>query len=461
MKNIISTAVIVLLIAMLSSCDHLSSQEKKAMQDTSPKIEIGLEGNAYITDTLPVVRPQRRRNDSGQSREYSQVMTPGRTVSVFFRVNAIGDMHVYLRGKAGKKAQLNVTVAEVSNTIRVDTVKSDIFAGTFKIEKEGYQRVDIFRPDTDTTNRVDFYELIVNGNAVNDQPINYVYDFSTHFGRRGPSTHIRHQLPEVPTEYFYSEVTIPKGNDVIGSYFMANGFGQGYFGIQVNSPTERRVLFSVWSPYVTDHPGEIPDDQKVVYLRRGENVRGSEFGGEGSGGQSFMVFPWKVETTYRFLTRIRPDGKGNTEYTGYFYDPDSDEWLLLACFRRPKTNTYYTNAYSFLENFSTNTGWITRKGYYGNQWAYGTDKQWRELTEVTFTYDATARAEKRMDYKGGLDGDKFFMQNCGFFDDNTPLNSKFTRPAKGIAPVIDFDALEKIPGVPVTNKENAGRRGRR
>ena len=36
-------------------------------------------------------------------------------------------------------------------------------------------------------------------------------------------------------EWFYSELTVPEGNDVIGSYFMANGFSEGYFGIQVNS----------------------------------------------------------------------------------------------------------------------------------------------------------------------------------------------------------------------------------
>jgi hypothetical protein len=34
-------------------------------------------------------------------------------------------------------------------------------------------------------------------------------------------------------EWFYSELTVPEGSDVIGSYFMANGFSEGYFGIQV------------------------------------------------------------------------------------------------------------------------------------------------------------------------------------------------------------------------------------
>ena len=52
-------------------------------------------------------------------------------------------------------------------------------------------------------------------------------------------------------------MTIPKNNDVVGSYFMANGFAEGYFGIQVNSETERRILFSVWSPYKTDDPNSI------------------------------------------------------------------------------------------------------------------------------------------------------------------------------------------------------------
>lgn len=46
-------------------------------------------------------------------------------------------------------------------------------------------------------------------------------------------------------EWYDNEVKVPKGEDVLGSYFMANGFGEGYFGFQVNSPTERRILFSV------------------------------------------------------------------------------------------------------------------------------------------------------------------------------------------------------------------------
>ena len=39
---------------------------------------------------------------------------------------------------------------------------------------------------------------------------------------------------------------------------------------------------------------------------------------------------------------------------------------------------------------------------------------------------------------------KFFLKNCGFFNENTPYRSKFTRPAQGEQPQIDLKALETI-----------------
>ena len=51
----------------------------------------------------------------------------------------------------------------------------------------------------------------------------------------------------------------------------------------------------------------------------------------------------------------------------------------------------------------------------------------------------------RTDYRGGLSDEGFYLQNCGFFDENTALNAEFIRPEKGVPPVIDFNALEKLP----------------
>ena len=35
--------------------------------------------------------------------------------------------------------------------------------------------------------------------------------------------------------YSYSEITVPEGSDIPGSYYMANGFSGGYFGMQSSS----------------------------------------------------------------------------------------------------------------------------------------------------------------------------------------------------------------------------------
>ena len=101
-------------------------------------------------------------------------------------------------------------------------------------------------------------------------------------------------------EWFYNEITVPAGNDVIGSYFMADGFKEGYFGMQVNSPTERHILFSVWSPFQTDDPASIPEDKKIILLKKGANVHAGEFGNEGSGGQSYLNYNWKAAILMSF-----------------------------------------------------------------------------------------------------------------------------------------------------------------
>jgi hypothetical protein len=238
---------------------------------------------------------------------------------------------------------------------------------------------------------------------------------------------------------------VPEGNDVIGSYFMANGFGQGYFGYQVNSETERRILFSVWSPYNTDNPDEIPDDQRVELLRKGDNVIVNDFGNEGSGGQSYLVYNWEAGKTYRFLLKGEPvEGETNkTDFTAWFSSEDDEEWILIASWRRPLTDTYLTNLYSFLENFDTRTGPLERMGYYNNQWIMDTNGNWFELNRARFTADATARDKARMDYAGGFlsSEEGFYMKNCGFFNETSPIDTWHTRPALGQQPQVNIDDL--------------------
>ena len=252
--------------------------------------------------------------------------------------------------------------------------------------------------------------------------------------------HLNYPLPEGDFEWFYNEVTVPEDGETMHSYYMVAGFGEGYFGMQYNSDTERRILFSVWSPFETQNPKEIPEDHRVVMLRRGKDVHIGEFGNEGSGGQSYLRYPWKAGNTYPFLMQVRPDGKGNTIYTAYFYAADDKEWRLIAEFLRPKTNTWYKRPHSFLENFSPEQGYLTRKVCFSNQWARTAGGKWHRLTQAGFTNDGTARAGVRLDYRGGLTPDKkgVFLQMGGFFNENTPYGSRFTcePPAAQEPPVI-------------------------
>lgn len=263
-----------------------------------------------------------------------------------------------------------------------------------------------------------------------------------YWGRRGPSVHLGYTMPDnKEIKWFYNELTVPKGKDPIGSYFMANGFGEGYFGIQVNSEKERRILFSVWSPFHTDNPNEIPETEKIKLLKKGDGVKTGEFGNEGSGGQSYKLYNWKAGNTYSFLNSVEPDGKGNTIYTAYFKDIDTGKWMLIASFLRPKTNTWYKHAHSFLENFNPVQGFIERKVLFGNQWVCDNNGEWTELNKARFTGDDIAKVKYRMDREGGSENNMFYLRNGGFFDTKVDLFTSFQRNSNQQKPNIDFDSL--------------------
>lgn len=78
------------------------------------------------------------------------------------------------------------------------------------------------------------------------------------------------------------------------------------------------------------------------------------FGGEGSGGQSYLVYDWKANTTYGFLTKATPNSDNSTSFIAWFNEPNNknnSQWKLIAHWKRPKTKTYLTGLYSFIECF--------------------------------------------------------------------------------------------------------------
>jgi len=389
---------------------------------------------------------------SGELNSASEIITesgvtdwkdPSTQIRVYFGTGRIGKIQLAIRarikpGSSKIKFQLGKETKELSlSNMAFDTLN----IGTFTIEKAGYQTFILSGIAKTSESFAEITDLVISGDAVDDN-IRYVKD-EFYWGRRGPSVHLNYELPpeDGDLEWFYNEITVPEGNDVEGSYFMANGFGEGYFEIQVNSPSERRILFSVWSPFKTDQPGEIPEDQKIILLKKGTDVNSGAFGNEGSGGQSYRRYDWKSGITYRFLLKGSPAENNSTDYTAYFYAPEIGKWELIASFRRPKTTTYLKRLHSFLENFIPENGNIARKAFYSNQWVCNAAGKWFELKRARFTADATARKEARLDYSGGIENGGFFLKNCGFFNERTDIDTWFKRPESGDIPKIDFSVL--------------------
>lgn len=396
-------------------------------------LEIGMSGNSYVT----------RQHDGARitDRGLTRWTDPKSVVSVYFYLHesTTADLSLLAKGHS----EIKVSYGKKHFKVRLDSDDfTQVPVGRISVSKPGYVRIDLQGLSMEGNSFGEVKQLVaanVSGKS------SYVTNFADYWGRRGPSVHLAYKLPAGDTEWFYNEVTVPKEGETMHSYYMAAGFGEGYFGMQYNSPTERRVLFSVWSPFDTQNPKDIPDSHKIKLLRKGKNVHIGEFGNEGSGGQSYLCYPWKAGRTYKFLMQVHPDNQGNTIYTAYFYAPEEKAWRLIASFQRPLTNTWYTHAHSFLENFNPEQGYLSRKVMFGNQWARSKDGKWTRITDATFTHDATASAGVRLDYQGGETKDnRFYLMMGGFFNESVSMGTQFHCEPTGQAPEIDWEALKQL-----------------
>jgi hypothetical protein len=401
----------------------------------SYQIEIPLGGNTFQTAGAQPEKISEKRIESWRNIDSE--------FSIYVHSNQKQTISIALHLDSQSSAIISLSVNGKSEALSFESDSEAIFTKKkFELDK-GYNQIilrrvakkggDIFLKHKITLLSDKEFDI----NFVEDNIDNRFY-----WGRRGPSVHLSYTYPETEDfKWFYNEVTVPNGSDPIGSYYMANGFAEGYFGIQVNSESERRILFSVWSPFKTDNPDEIPKEEQIQLLKKGEGVYSGEFGNEGSGGQSYLVYNWKAGQTYGFLNSVEPDGVGNTVYAAYFMDPDVGEWVLIASFLRPKINTWYKRPHSFLENFAPENGYLMRMAFYDNQWLGDADGNWIELTEAKFTGDDIAKRNFRMDYEGGEGNGGFYLKNGGFFNKKYELNSLHLRISTDKPPVVNLNSL--------------------
>ncbi len=410
--------------ALAGQAAGFDAQLKKATLATTGSV-VALAGNGFVTSAGPGATEVINSNGLANWTSASTV------TSVWFRMAAAGSATLSLDASlsGGKSSKIRVTANGTPFEVNLAKGGVQTYAvGTINVPAAGYVRVDLQGISKSGSYFGDVAALRVDTTTA----LNYANDAANYYwSRRGPSVHLGYSVP-ANTEYFYNEVTVPVGEDKIGSYFMSNGFNGGYFGIQVNSASERRVLFSVW---------DADNGAKTTLVRKGPNVTDNSFGGEGTGGQSYLLYNWVAGNTYRFITRVLPDGAGNSDFSAWFYAPETGVWQFIATWKRPATTTYHAGVYSFLENFIDTNGYMGRSARYGNQWARNTSGIWSEVVTARFTGDATAANAQRMDYAGGLQNGLFYLRNGGFFSPNVAINQYFTRPATGQAPTVDLSTL--------------------
>ena len=232
-------------------------------------------------------------------------------------------------------------------------------------------------------------------------------------------------FPGADVTAFYNCVT-PR-TSAAGTFFMVCGWDAGYFGLQELGDGKKLVIFSVWDDASGDNPDDVKEEQRVKLLYQHPKVRVGRFGGEGTGGQSFYDFDWKLDETYHFLVTATPNDQ-RTEYSGYLYDAELQEWMKLITFSTVTGGKRADGLYSFIEDFKRDrqSTKFTRRAEFGPGWVEH-NEQWTPITSARFTADANPV----VNIDAGLEKEAFFLATGGTIENTTTkLRETVTLPSR-------------------------------
>ena len=292
----------------------------------------------------------------------------------FGEIKAAGklDASLVVRLPANVKSKLRLTIEGQTHDAEATggAAPATVSFGSFTIAKPGYVRFELSSANAAGKPNGNIEALVLDGPAAADA------HFNTDPRRNAASVHLFYPTPkDAAIEWFYNEVTGVE--EPVATFYMACGFARGYFGMQVNSATERRIIFSVWdaaSGQSAKDRTTVAEENHTQLLGKGPGVVASVFGNEGTGGHSHLVYPWKTGEAQKFLLGAKADGK------------------------------------------------------------------WSELTEASFSHDGTGKTA-RLDRFMGVESGRFFLSHGGFVPGFTKFGEKFTRPATKTPPAINFAAL--------------------
>jgi hypothetical protein len=267
-----------------------------------------------------------------------------------------------------------------------------------------------------------------------------------------PSVHLTYSSQELGAfgnnyDWIYQEALVPEGYAPTTTYWESIGFSGGYLGLQCNTFTQRRILFSVWDQIDADYYNSIgrplPKDSLVSLVDKAPYVTANNFGNEGTGGQSYFANAqtWKEGYPVKFLFNVRrdtsacescPSGRKPTVILSAWYcayEPGEagfkdipDElkgWRYIASWRRPFVSSWEKYTGSFIENFGWRNGQIIRKGYYYNTYGHHVSQnKWLHFNGAYGT-NTDGASGQRVDFEHGISTDvghtdQFYMLSAGY-----------------------------------------------
>ncbi len=371
-----------------------------------------------------------------EERGITRWQDPAQTINWYGKFAQAGELTAKVEMTLAEKAasRFRLTIGEQSHEAEAKSSGSEpvqVDFGSFMIAKPGHQCITLTALGTKGEPLADVKTLMLDGTATKD------VHFNLKERRNSASVHLVYPVDKA-TEVAAFSCEVTAIEDPVTTYYMATGWHRGYFGMQVNSPTERRIIFSVWdSGDEAVSRDKVSDENRVKLVDKGEGVYTGDFGNEGTGGHSHLKVMWKTGEPQRFVVTAKPVDKTFTIYSGYWYVNDQSKWMLISSWKAPKEGGYMKGLYSFSENFGGDTGHLYRKALFSNQWIRDSQGKWSELTEAKFSHDVTGKAD-RFDRSMGLEGGKFYLSHGGFRDEFTKYGERFQRPAAN-KPPSDFE----------------------
>jgi len=161
---------------------------------------------------------------------FGEIKTPGKLEAA-----------VVLRLPAGESSKLRLTVvgqAHEATATGAGTNLVTVNFGAFEAKSAGYQRFTLESLNAPGQSAGDLTALILDGPATKDA------HFNLKERRNAASVHLTYPVSRgTNVQAFYCEMTGLE--DPVWTYYRACGWHRGYCVKQVNSHTERRIIFSV------------------------------------------------------------------------------------------------------------------------------------------------------------------------------------------------------------------------